>query len=165
MLQPGDPVRISHNDAKVRAGSTGRYLGIVPETGNLLVDVDGRGHVAFTKDSVMSMNGAAVTVAQRAATKPEPRRVTLSRELYLDARDTAAELGCTVPQLKVLADLADVGECRGTGHRCHYTYRDIVRMLRFREFMQTAKITSPTIAYSVLSTVREMTGRDPLAPE
>ncbi|MGE0541242.1 MAG: hypothetical protein AB7R89_13795 [Dehalococcoidia bacterium] len=175
-LQVGDPVRIGENDAKVRKGATGRFVGISKDSGNLLVDVDGRGRVAFTMDSVMSLNSmqgamqehrkhdAAATVAQRAASNGQAvEKVKLTRQLYLDAADTAAELGYTVQQMKKLADLVDVGTCRGKGKSCRYTYREIVLMMRFREFMQRTKQKSPTIAYSVLSTVREMTGRDPLA--
>ena len=169
VLQVGDQVKIGANDAKVQRGSIGRFVGVSAETGNLLVDVEGRGRVAFTRDSVMTIDGAAATVAQRTGTSTNgqaaPEKVKLSRPLYLDAVDTAAELGMTVPQLKTLADLVDVGTCRGKGKSCHYTAREIGLMLRFRDFMKRTKTKSPTIAYSILSEVRELTGRDPLAPE
>lgn len=172
-LQPGEQVRVLKNDARVKPGSEGRFVGVSEASGNLLVDIDGRGRVSFTKDSVMSMqgamdehrrNGAAATVAQRAAT-PQPEKIKLSRPLYLDSVDTAAELGCTVPQMKVLADLVGVGTCKGKGRSCHYTAREIGLMLRFRAFMKRTQQKSPKLAYSILSEVREMTGRDPLAPE
>lgn len=166
-MQPGELVTIRANDAKVKPGSTGRFIGISEASGNLLVDVDGRGRVAFTKDSVVSMgtNGhAAATVAQRttASNGQAAEKVKLARALYLDSADTAAELGCTIPQLKAMADLLGVGTCRGTGSTCHYTYREIVRLVRFREFMQSVHTRSPKMAYGILAKVREMTGRDPL---
>lgn len=169
-MQPGDFVRIGANDARVKPGRTGRFLRVVEETGCLLIDVDGRGPVAFTEDSVMAMDGAAATVAQRTngiapAAQPEREKLRLSRPLYLDAIDTAAELGCTVPQLKTLAELVDVGTCRGKGRSCHYTAREIALMIRFRAFMKRTHTKSPVLAYSILAEVRELTGRDPLAPE
>lgn len=166
-LRIGDRVRVSKNDAKVAPGSTGRYIGVSEDSGNLLVDIDGRGTVSFTKDSVMTMQGAAVTVAQRTGDQAnghaKPEKLKLSRPLYLDGPDTAAELGVARWVLKTMADTLSVGECNQL--RCHFTARDIAYLMRFQTWMKRMQIKQPKLALRVLTEIRELTGRDPLAPE
>jgi hypothetical protein len=63
----GARVTIGRNDAKVAPGSTGVVIGTVSETGNVLVDVDGRGRVAFTHDALTAVDGALTPVATNGA--------------------------------------------------------------------------------------------------
>jgi hypothetical protein len=59
----GTQVKIGRNDAKVAPGSVGVVIGLAKETGNVLVDVDGRGRVAFTCDALKAFGGGLAPVA------------------------------------------------------------------------------------------------------
>lgn len=162
-LAPGQRVKVRRNDAHVGAGAEGRFLRVVPETGNLLIDVDGRGRVALTPDSVTTLAGTPVRTFRLApagpddapAGRPGPRRtlVKLSRELYLDGPDTAAELGIKPSDLKVMAAAIAVGRC--TGRTCHYTARDIAALQEFQAFIREADV-SPRMAAKLWRILQRM---------
>jgi len=123
----GDTVIIGANDAKVRAGSMGTVVKIAPETGNPIVDVAGRGRVALTPDS-LSLDG-------------------ISRELYLNSRDTAEELGVSAAQLKQLSRLANAGTCRAA--QCRYTARDIQRLRAFQSLLKDQRLRAEWVGQLV----------------
>lgn len=86
----GDRVTIKANSAHVAPGSQGTVRGIIKETGNLLVDVDGRGRVSFLPTEVEELHGEPVAMEpvdngtesplETLLTDDEPKKRTLSEE-------------------------------------------------------------------------------------
>ena len=62
----------------------------------------------------------------------------ISRELYLDAGDTAEELNCSREMLRKTAKLLKVGRCANT--ICRYTARDISKLRTFLTLVQDSQI-------------------------
>ena len=184
-LEIGDTVTVLQNDARVAPGSVGRYIGIIEETGCLLVDVEGRGRVSFTPDSVRDGHGEAVVVQPKRVFSPETRErmsqgqrarhaakreqtedvvseaptparaPAISRELYLDGPDTAAELGIKAEQLKRMAAAINVGTCRAGG--CKFTARDIGKLRQFQGVM-TELGTGPAETVRLMKLARKLQG-------
>lgn len=127
-FKTGDTVTVGKNDAGVRVGSTGIVSRIAAETGNPIVDVAGRGRVALTPDSIALVTADTANAPTPPPPPPTPghptaHRTTISRELYLDSSDTAAELGIPLADLRKLSKLIQAGTCRATV--CRYTATDI----------------------------------------
>jgi hypothetical protein len=136
----GDKVIIGTNDAKVHAGSRGTVVKIAPETGNPIVDVAGRGRVALTADRLS-------LVDEREGPVHGVVPHGIARELYLNSRDTAEELGISAAQLKQLSRLANAGTCRAA--QCRYTTRDIQRLRAFQSLLKDQRLRAEWVGQLV----------------
>ena len=177
-FKTGDTVRIGANDAMVMVGSTGLVWRISRETGHPIVDVAGRGRVSFTPDSLTLVDqgdpaGAETTARENGRSRP-PAAVTekrtpahgISRELYLNATDTADELGISIAQLRTLANLAKAGSCHG--RQCRYTANDIHGLRVFQSLLEdrvvsatfAAKLVDAAFAARLVDLIRTLHGND-----
>jgi hypothetical protein len=171
-LQAGDRVKVGANDAKVAAGSIGRFVRIVEESGCLLVDVDDRGRVAFTAESVTHLDGTPVKVMALAPAEPvgrpagngggdlerlltpskaKPRAVGkvpgISRELYLTATDTAEELGLSQANLHLLADQLGMKRGkRGIGRTRTFTASELIRLRQVMDATRSMNMPATRLA-------------------
>jgi hypothetical protein len=158
-IEPGTRVTILANDCKVAPGSHGRVAGRHPETGNLLVDVDGRGRVAFASDQVQpeASNGSEPARTSPMAGKQhseetkdkmreaaQRRRAGVSRELYLNRYDTAEELGVSVAVLDQITKHAGIHPCGKQG--CRYTLALIGKVRALQTVMEELDLPAAAAA-------------------
>jgi hypothetical protein len=136
----GDEVIVGRNDAKVGAGSTGTVVKMTPEPGHPIIDVAGRGRVALTADRLS-------LVDEREGPVHGVVPHGIARELYLNSRDTAEELGISAAQLKQLSRLANAGTCRAA--QCRYTTRDIQRLRAFQSLLKDQRLRAEWVGQLV----------------
>lgn len=137
----GDQVVVGRNDAHVAPGTTGTVIGVKRETGNVLVDVDGRGRVALLPSSLRRTGEESERKARDGEVEAQlaPGTVRVGPHvlvLSMASAELASALGLTQHKLRAVAEAAGLHASLGVGHQRFYTVGEIEQVWELLEAMR-----------------------------